>query len=214
MIGVGPVEGRAVRDEDLLLAQQVEGELLVVGDSELLDIELREHVQSAVGTMGRDPVDRIQPLMGELHLRPEATGRQNQVLDRLLAAQGRLDRVLGGNVRAHAHVRQQFDPLEIAVRLGQGTGDGQPAGAVAGDAVGLGQAREGQTQHVVAGQGGQIGQFDPVVGDLLVDLVGEDDEAVTAGDIGDLLERLLRVHRARGVVRVDDDDAAGAFGDA
>ena len=36
---------------------------------------------------------------------------------------------------------------------------------------------------------------------------------MTAGDLGDLLQRLLRVHRTGRVVRVDDDDSAGAFGD-
>ena len=213
MVGLRPVEGRAVGDEDLLFAQQVEGELLVVGDAELLDIELREHVQRTVGAVGRDAVDRVEPFVGDLHLRAEAARRQDEIIDRLLPAQGRLDRVLGRNVRAHAHIREQLDALEVAVRLVQRSGDRQPAGTVAGDPVGLRQPGEGQAQNIVAGERGHVDQFDAVVGDLLVDLVGEDDEAVAAGDVRDLLQRLLRVHRTGRVVRVDDDDSAGAFGD-
>jgi hypothetical protein len=43
----------------------------------------------------------------------------------------------------------------------------------------------------------------------LVDLVGVDDQAVLAGDRDDGLEGLVGVHRAGGVVRVDDDDGPG-----
>ena len=49
-----------------------------------------------------------------------------------------------------------------------------------------------------------------VVQDLVVDLVGEDDQRVLAGDLGDALEHLARVDRAGRVVRVDDDDRLGA----
>ena len=96
----------------------------------------------------------------------------------------------------------------------QRSGDREPAGAVPCDSVGLRQSREGQAQHIVTGQCGHVDQLDAVVGDLLVDLIGEDHEPVTAGDVRDLLQRLLRVHRTGRIVRVDDDDAAGAFGDA
>ncbi len=35
-----PVEAAAARNQDVLLVQEVEGKLLVVGDVELLDVEL------------------------------------------------------------------------------------------------------------------------------------------------------------------------------
>ncbi len=40
-----PVERAAVRDEDVLVMQQVKRELLVIGDVELLHIDLREDVE-------------------------------------------------------------------------------------------------------------------------------------------------------------------------
>ena len=86
-----------------------------------------------------------------------------------------------------------------------GPGDDEPARAVAGDAVGLGEAVEGEAQQV----GRERGDRDVhgvVEEDAVVDLVGEQQQRVLAGDLDDPLEHLARVHRARRVVRVDDDD--------
>jgi hypothetical protein len=52
-----------------------------------------------------------------------------------------------------------------------------------------------------------------VVEDLVVDLVGVDDQAVTPRDVREAAQHLLVVDRARGVVRVDDDERLGAVGD-
>ena len=52
-----------------------------------------------------------------------------------------------------------------------------------------------------------------IVEDLVVDLVGKDDQAVLAGDLEDLLQQVIRIQRAGGVVGVDDDDGARALGD-
>ncbi len=52
-----------------------------------------------------------------------------------------------------------------------------------------------------------------VVQDLVVDLVGEDHQAVAACQVEDALHDLLRVHRSGGVVGVDDDHGLGAVGD-
>ena len=49
--------------------------------------------------------------------------------------------------------------------------------------------------------------------DLLVDLVGHDDEVVAACDVDEALDDVLGVHGARGVVRVDDDDGVRVLGD-
>ena len=52
--------------------------------------------------------------------------------------------------------------------------------------------------------------FDAVVENLVVDLVGHDDEVVLAGDLNDFEKHVVRVHHARGVVGIDDDDALRA----
>ena len=63
--------------------------------------------------------------------------------------------------------------------------------------------REGRRGHVR-----QSVHHQPVV-----DLVGEDDQAVLAGHLEHVVEHLCVVERAGGVVRVDDDHRAGARGD-
>ncbi len=52
-----------------------------------------------------------------------------------------------------------------------------------------------------------------VVEDLVVDLVGQDEQAVLPGDLQHPLQDARAVHGARGVVRVDDDHRLGARGD-
>ena len=51
VIGLGPVKAAAARDQNLLLVQQVEGKLLVIGDVELLNIHLGEDVESTIQPM-------------------------------------------------------------------------------------------------------------------------------------------------------------------
>ncbi|MCY1235417.1 hypothetical protein D9M72_480320 [compost metagenome] len=53
-----------------------------------------------------------------------------------------------------------------------------------------------------------------VVQDLVVDLVGIDDQAVLARDGDDLEQQFVRIQRPGGVVRVDDDDRLGMRRDA
>ena len=84
--------------------------------------------------------------------------------------------------------------------------------AVSGHPVRLGQAVEGQGQHVGRHRR-QRDVLGVVVEDLVVDLVGEQQQLVLARQIGHLLEDFAAVHRAGRVVRVDDDDRLGAVGD-
>ncbi len=51
------------------------------------------------------------------------------------------------------------------------------------------------------------------VGEIAVDLVGQDGEAVLLGELDDRQLRLARIHRAGGVVGIDQDQRARAIGD-
>lgn len=57
VVGLSPVEAAATRDQDLLLVQQVKGELLVIGDVELLYIHLGEDVERRTRLNYRDAVN-------------------------------------------------------------------------------------------------------------------------------------------------------------
>ena len=104
-------------------------------------------------------------------------------------------------------------PSRKSVGQLQGAGDHHPAGAVAADAVGLGEPAEGQAQHVVTGVRRGVVVHRVVVQDLLVDLVGHHDQIVAAGDVDQAPDRLLAVDGAGGVVGVDDDDGVRVLGD-
>ena len=208
----GPVEPGPVHDEELLLAEQVEGEPLVVPDRVDLGVEAREEVERALRLGARDPRDLVEHLPGAVALLEESTARQDQLVDRLVAAQGDLNGVLGRHVGAQTHVREDLEALDVAAGVLLRAGEGQPPGTEPGHAVRLGEAVEGEAEQV-RGEGGDRRVLRVVVEDLVVDLVGHDDQLVPAGQLGDALEDVDRVDGARGVVRVDDDDRLGPVGD-
>ncbi|CAG7022845.1 hypothetical protein PICSAR15_04119 [Mycobacterium avium subsp. paratuberculosis] len=120
--------------------------------------------------------------------------------------------MLRRDVRAQPHVGQQVDALDEAAGVVLGSGDRQPAGPVAGHPVRLRQAVEGQAQHVRR-QRRHVDVLGVVVEDLVVDLVGQQQQLVLARQIDHLAQDFAAVHRAGRVVRVDHHQRLGALGD-
>ena len=92
------------------------------------------------------------------------------------------------------------------------TADDHPARAETGNPVRLGQTVEGQAKHV-GGDGSQRLVDGAVVQDLVVDLVGEQDQVVLARDLGELLQHFTRIDCTGRVVRVDHDHRPGVGSD-
>ena len=80
--------------------------------------------------------------------------------------------------------------------------------AESGHAVGFGEAVEGDGQQV-GGEGGDVVVHRAVVEDFVVDFVGENNQAVFARQLGDFKQDFFAVHRAGGIVGIDDDDGFG-----
>ena len=115
---------------------------------------------------------------------------------------------LGHVVDVRAQVR-----LEVRCGGDQVGRTDQPAHPPAGHGVGLGHAVEddglvGRLRH----EGRQRRELVVVVDEVLVDLVGDDPEAVLDGPAADGLDLVGRVHRARGVRGRDEDQRLGAIG--
>ena len=117
-----------------------------------------------------------------------------------------------GTFGAQPHAGQQFQALQVVLRVLGGPGNHQPAGPEPGQAVGLGQAAEGE-DHEVGSQRGDVLVDRAVVEDLVVDLVGQDQQVVLPGQVEEAFEDGARVDGAGRVVRVDDHQGAGAVGD-
>ncbi len=148
MIGRGPVEARSLHDQDVLFAQQLQDELLIVLDRVDLRIQSREHVQRALGLDAADARDGPQSGDRGIALGEQPPAGQDQVVDRLPSTQGGLDRVLARDVGAQPHVRQDRQTLEIAAGVLPRTGDHQPARPEPGQPVRLRQPVERQREHV------------------------------------------------------------------
>ena len=95
---------------------------------------------------------------------------------------------------------QDIQAFDITLGLVFGAGDGHPAGAEAGDTIGLGQAVEGQAEHVWRQRGGGD-VHRAVIENLVVDLVGEQHQLVLASQLHHAFRDFLRIDRAGGVVR-------------
>src|SRR5690606_24011952 len=117
-----------------------------------------------------------------------------------------------GDVGAEPHVGEDVEALDVGLGVLLRPGQHDPPGPEPGDAVVLRQAAEGEAQQV-GRQGRDRDVLRVVVEDPVVELVGEDDEVAAAGDLDDARQDVPRVHGAGRVVRVDDDDGAGAVAD-
>ena len=133
---------------------------------------------------------------------------RGEIEDVLVGLQGRGDGELGGHVRAQARTREEFEPVDVLLRVVLRSGEHHPSRAQTCGEVGLGQPVEGDGEQV-RGEGRDADVLRVVVEDPVVDLVGQQQQVVLAGDLHDALQGLPRVHRAGGVVRIDDDDRAG-----
>ena len=208
MIGLSPVEAAATRDEDLLLVQQVEGKLLVIGDVELFNIHLGEDIKRRTRFDHRDAVDLAERLIHKVALLVDTTAGADVVVDRLMAAKRRLDDRLGRHVGAQAHVGEHVDAHDEVAHAALVARKHHPANAIARDHMRLGQAAKRNAGQV----GGERCNGDVLVAvhaQAVIDLVGKNHELVPARDLNDALEHLARIDRARGVVGVDDDEGLG-----
>src|ERR1022692_3541600 len=212
VIGVGPAEPCSLHDLDLLAQQQVKDELLVVVDGVHGGVQPGEGVQGAFRLDAGNAGDLVESLPGMIALFVQAPAGQYQVGDALPAAQRGLDGVLAGDIGAQPGPGQGGQSLDVVSRVLLGAGDDEPSGTEPGDPVGLGQAAEGQAEHV-RGQRRRAVVDGIVIEDLVVDLVREHQQVVAAGEIENAFQQCPRVDSAGGVVRVDDHDRAGPVGD-
>ena len=212
VVGTDPVECRALHHEHLLLLQEVEHHAFVVHDPEAARVDLREQVERALRPGAGDAGNGVDRLVQGVALHRQAAAGGGELMDALSAAERGFDGELRRHVGAQPHRRQYAEPLDVVARPLPGAAEHQPAGSEAGHAVGLGEAVEGADEDVV-GECSQRRVLHAVVEDLVVDLVGEQDQVVLAGERHDPLQAVARIHRPGRVVGIDHHDGAGAGGD-
>ena len=113
VIGLRPVESAAGDEEDLLFAEQVKGELLVVGDVELLRIHLREDVESRFWLHGADAGDIGERFVNVVTLFAHPSARRDIAAHALVSAECSLHDGLGRHVGAEAHVGEHLQSFDV-----------------------------------------------------------------------------------------------------
>ena len=207
-----PVEPAAVYHQQLLLPQQVQRELLVVGDVEPLDVDLREDVERRLRLDGGDARNRVQRFGDVFALFVDATSGHDVIIDALMPAERGLHDRLRRHIRAQTHVGEHVETLDIVLGDALVAAQDHPADAVPGDHMRFRQSGERDAEQI-RGHRRDGDVLKPVHDQTVVDLIGEDDELMLARDIDDLLQHLARVERAGRIVRIDDDDGLGPVGD-
>ena len=149
----------------------------------------------------------ISLIVRALALLEQPSTRRDKLADALIAAQRSLNGMLRWHVSAQTHRGQHLQTFDIAFGVLLRSVQYHPA-AETGHAVGFGQPVEGHGQQIRCQRGNRM-MLGFVIQNLVVDLVGEDDQVMLAGDLHDLQQQLFTVHRTGRVVGVDDHDPAG-----
>ena len=208
VVGLLQVETLTGNQQNLLIPQQIKGELLVVGDVKLLGVDLGEDVEAGLGLYRADTGDIVQCLGDELCLLIHAAAGDDVVLDTLIAAQCGLHDGLGRHIGAKTHVGEHVETFDIVSAQTHIAADNHPANAETCDHVGLGKTGEGDAEQI-GGQGRNGDMLLTGENQAVIDLVGEDHQVVLSGQLYDLQQHILGVQRTGGVVGVNDNDCLG-----
>lgn len=138
-----------------------------------------------------------------------AGGRgEEEFVDALVSAQGRLNGMLHGRGGTKAHRREHVQAFDIAFCMMFRAVEYHPALTETGYSVGFGEAVKRNGQQV-GGEGGNMMVYGTVVKNFVVNFVGKNNQAVFARQFGDFEQDFFAVHRTCRVVGVDDDDGFG-----
>ena len=177
---------------------------------ELLAEDLADVHHDIEGTLGLDAGDALD-LVHALH---HVIAALLKGLTHLLHGLLRGGESLGGSGLRDGAGRTSAVAQIVADHLGDGGGSGHVADTPASHGIGLGHAvdQQGAGLHVLT-QSGEADKLLAVIGQAVVDLIGDDIDVLLHTDLGDLLQLLAAVHHAGGVGGVVEDHALGLGGD-
>ncbi|MNS54578.1 hypothetical protein D3C72_873800 [compost metagenome] len=132
--------------------------------------------------------------------------------DALITAERCLNGVLRRNVSTQAHRGEHFQPFDIAFGVFFRAVQNHPALTETGNAVGFRQAVKGDGQQIRSQRSNRV-VLRRIVQNLVVNLIGKDNQVVLTGDLNDLHQQLFGIDGTRWVVRVDNHNTARARGD-
>ena len=153
MVGLAPVKAAATRDQNLLLVQQVQGKLLVVGDVELLHIHLGEDIERRARLDHRNAINLAERLVHKVALLVHAAAGTDVVVDRLVAAKRRLNNRLSRHIGAQTHIGKHVDAHDEVAHAALVARKHHPANAIARDHVRLGKATKGNAGQIGSERG-------------------------------------------------------------
>ena len=180
-----PVEAAAVSEKYLLLLQKVEDKFLVVGDMEAGCVDSREDIESRLRFDNAHAGNGIDGIADEFALFVDSSAGNEQFSGSIGVFESNGNERLRGNIGAEAHGGKQIDALDVAADMRFFSAQRHPAAAVAGNEVRFGQTVESHREYI-GGDGGNGRVLQTVHHKAVVYFIGEYNEVVLAGNLGDL----------------------------
>src|SRR5580704_8163216 len=177
------------------------------------NIDFGVRIKSAAGSDATDARRGLAPLLREVAAGAQFTPHVYEVI--LRAFERGLDGILFRMIGAEPRTQQAVNAFGIGLDGRCVTGDDAPSNAPSGDEIVFRHAAEGDARHVGRDRGegnvrSGVSLRIVIENQFVVDFIGEDYETVPAGKVGDLLEHLPRAERSRRIIRIDQNNRAGA----
>ncbi len=137
MIGPGPVEAGALHEQNFFGQQQVQDEPLVIDDPVNGRIDTRERVQRSAWLHTRYARNIVEKFPHHVALLVQPAAGQHEAAGPAVIRKRGPHGILARDVGAQPHVRQDVEAFNVAGGMRARTGDNHPAGAEAGESIGL-----------------------------------------------------------------------------
>ena len=129
-----------------------------------------------------------------------------------MPAQSGLYHRLSWDIRAHTHVRQHVQALDVILRNTLVAGKYHPSNAISGNHMRLRQTGERYTEQVRS-QRCDRNMLQSIHDQTIVNLIGENNELMFSGNVDDLLQQFLWIKRSGRIIWIDDDNCLGLIRD-
>ncbi|MCY1357505.1 hypothetical protein D9M69_440020 [compost metagenome] len=195
-------EGFGIEHRDTGGAEQLPGE---VQRAEAAAAHIQQHEHAGLRLQHLERRATVQRIQHQVAAAPVELAH---VMGHLVVGEHRSQRgLLHEAGQAVEHVQRQVLDMRHQLRASD-----HPTGAPAGHGVGFGQAADAHGALAHSRQGGEVevGLFE---GEAFVDFVHHHPEVMLARQFGDGFQLAGIEHHAGGVVRIGEEDGAGAFAD-
>ena len=191
--------------QDFLIFQQIQHKFLIVCDTELPDVQLREDIKGRFRFHRSDSRNIRQCLINILPLFIDPSAGSNVIPDALMPSQCRLYDRLRRYIGAESHIGKHLDSLDIIGSDPFVSAENHPSDPESRDHMRFGQSAVGHAEQIRRKRRDGY-MFFPIHDQAVINLIGKNHQLMFSCNVNDLLKHFPWIQRSRRIVRVDDND--------